>query len=281
MDLLFAGAVMTVRRVLLTLTVVVLIGGTLGTIAGLKGILPWSFTRKVEDRARYYRLKVDLHYRGTPVHFDIVVGIGTTITTYKDGGRSMGPVALTPFAYGLRMPDNKAVVVKLPELWQGETTANGGVPPDMIPFIAVYPDADRPAEGIGYGTEDAYESPLSELKFGKAEVLAATRAEWEAWRAIHAGWNIIKPEMLHWTLGVRGSGKPIEPGKIYFGGFCYAAARHRLSEEARVAITPFWRERDSEYWAETIEAPPCADIHRRYDDLPVHLAKLRTFQAAF
>lgn len=233
---------------------------------------PVSFTRQVEDRGRYYRLKVDLHYRGTPVHFDIVVGIGTRITTYKDGGRSMGPVALAPFAYGLRMPDNKAVVVRLPELWKGETTANGGVTPDMIPFIAVFSDADRPVEGLGYGTEDAYDSPISELKFGKAEVLTATKEEWEAWRATEAGKNIIKTEMLTWTLGVGGSHKPLAPGKVYFGGDCRAAIRHHLSDEAREIMTPFWREQGSEYWLQTTEAGEAwAKVRSRgYKDLPKH-----------
>lgn len=53
-----------------------------GTSRSITG--PWSFVKSVEyDRGTFYRLKVDVAYKGEPVAFDIVVGCNVRITTAR------------------------------------------------------------------------------------------------------------------------------------------------------------------------------------------------------
>ena len=58
-----------------------------------------------------------------------------------------------------------------------QTTANGGVQPDLLPVIVVYDNPDTLSFGIAYLSEDAYESPLSALKFGGATIEKATTSQ--------------------------------------------------------------------------------------------------------
>ena len=77
--------------------------------------------------------------------------------------------------FGRRMSDGKGLVVRPPDACQGQTTANGKVQPDLLPVVVVYENAETLDFGIAYLSEDAYESPLSVLKFGGATIEKATR----------------------------------------------------------------------------------------------------------
>ncbi|TIN30888.1 MAG: hypothetical protein E5Y31_05275 [Mesorhizobium sp.] len=144
---------------------------------------PWSNTDKVVvDRGTYFRMKVDFAYKGQPLHYDIVVGCNVLNIHYKDNS-STYEAGLIPTVWGQRMSDGKAVVVRAPDACRGDTTANGGVAADFLPVMIVYDNADTVAFGIGYVTDDAYSSPKSVLRFDKAMVERATRAEFDAFRA--------------------------------------------------------------------------------------------------
>lgn len=108
----------------------------------------WSFTKSVDvksagdERATYYRLKVNLAYKGEPLDFDIVVGCNVRITIYKDNDRTT-EVGVAPMAFGLRMKDGHGVVVRPPEACDGQTTENGKVPKALLPLIVTYENADE------------------------------------------------------------------------------------------------------------------------------------------
>jgi hypothetical protein len=141
-----------------------------------------TLTKSVQvDRGTYYRLKVNLAYKGAPLTFDIVVGCNVRVTTYRDNDRTV-EVGVAPMAYGLKMQDGRGIVVRPPEACGGETTANGKVPSTLLPLIVTYEKADEPWFGLAYASDDAYDSPLSELKFFGATIEAATREEWQEWR---------------------------------------------------------------------------------------------------
>lgn len=151
--------------------VVVLLGSGLLLIGQpqlLFGLL--SFTKSVkvsapgQDRSYYYRFKANFAYKGEPLDFDIVVGCNVRITTYKDNDRTVD-VGVAPMAFGLKMKDGHGVVIRPPQACKGETTENGNVPRDLLPLVVTYENAEAPWSGIAYASEDAYESPLSELKF--------------------------------------------------------------------------------------------------------------------
>jgi hypothetical protein len=86
----------------------------IGEVRALLG--GWSFTKSVEvispdqDRGYYYRLKVNLAYKGEPLDFDIVVGCRVRITTYKDNDRTV-EVGVVPTVFGLKTKDEQGVAV--------------------------------------------------------------------------------------------------------------------------------------------------------------------------
>lgn len=149
------------------------IGGLIAVLATAQAQLTSSVT---DNRSTYFRLKVKLAYKGEPQDFDIVVGCNVRQINYAYGGRTYEP-GLIPTVFGRRMSDGKGLVVRPPDACQGQTTDNGKVQPDLLPVVVVYENAETLDFGIAYLSEDAYESPLSVLKFGGATIEKATRAE--------------------------------------------------------------------------------------------------------
>src|SRR4051812_21130427 len=149
---------------------------------------PWllfgllSFTKSVKvnvpghDGAYYYRFKASYAYKGEPLDFDIVVGCHVKITTYKDNDRTV-EVGVVPTIFGLKTRDQHGVAVLLPDACHGETTQNGRVPKKLLPLAVTYERANEPWSGVAYASEDAYESPRSELKFLGSTISRATREE--------------------------------------------------------------------------------------------------------
>ena len=143
-----------------------------------------------------------LAYKGEPQDFNIVVGCNVREIFYKEGG-STYEAGLIPSVFGRRMNDGRGLVVRPPRACRGETTANGQVEPDLLPVIVVYDNADTLDFGIAYLSEDAYESPLSVLKFGGASIEAATRADFDKFRREQTNSLRVKstgPGKLHPTL---------------------------------------------------------------------------------
>jgi hypothetical protein len=213
-----------------------------------------SFTKSVEvDRSRYYRLKVNLAYKGQPLIFDIVVGCNVKVTRYKDNDRTV-EVGVAPFAYGLKMPDGRGVVVRPPEACGGETTENGRVPATLLPLIVTYENADQPWFGMGYASDDAYESPLSELKFLGATISSATRPEWEAWRRTEAPKNFVTYQLL--GISDRPIGEKVrwQRGARFIGSQCRSFARVKLAEAAREIVRAQWPADKPTYWYPNEEA---------------------------
>ena len=160
----------------------------------------WNFTKSVErDNSTYYRLKVSLTYKGEPQNFDIVVGCNVKQTNYMDGGRTL-EVGLFPSVFGRRMSDGKGLVVRPPSACNGETTANGKVPGDLLPIVAVFDDAETLAFGTAYLSEDAYDSPMSVLSFGGSTIEPAGPSDFATFRREQP--NLVKRESYHTPSGL-------------------------------------------------------------------------------
>ncbi len=152
----------------------------------------WSFIQWAEtDRGTYFRVKVDVDYKGEPQPFDIVVGCNVRRIRYKDGSGTY-EAGLIPTVYGRRMSDGQALVVRPPDACNGQTTANGKVPPNFIPLMIVYDDADTLDFGVAYLSDDAYASPLSDLTFHEASIETATREEFDDFRE-NGPPNVVTP----------------------------------------------------------------------------------------
>lgn len=77
--------------------------------------------------------------------------------------------------------DGHAIVVKIPWACKGQTTENGKVPPDLLPFVSWFEDADDLSVGLMYATEDAYRSPVAKIEFRGASIEAADAKDFQEW----------------------------------------------------------------------------------------------------
>ncbi|MER8377088.1 hypothetical protein [Mesorhizobium sp. M1406] len=208
----------------------------------------WTFTEKAfVDRGTYFRLKVDVTYRGEPQHFDIVVGCNVVGIVYKDGS-STREVGLVPTVYGRRMSDGKGLVVRAPDACKGQTTTDGQVPADFIPVMIVYDDADTLGFGTAYMVDEAYDSPRSLMQFGKASVEAATRAEFDEFRK-NGQPNLVTRDQYH---SAQASDVVEKMGlkKVYpaFGRTCWSYGRSLIPEELRANVRKYWPADRPKYW---------------------------------
>ena len=213
----------------------------------------WSFTRSVgvktagQDRATYYRFKASLAYKGEPLDFDIVVGCNVRVTTYLDNDRTV-EVGVAPMAFGLKMKDGHGVVIRPPQACNGETTENGEVPQNLLPLVVTYENAQAPWFGIAYASEDAYDSPLSELKFSGATISRATREEWQDWRRTEAPKNFITYALLGINPENMWDAPHWKPGYRVMASGCVGASWVKLPDQVRELARRFWPADKPVYW---------------------------------
>jgi hypothetical protein len=244
----------------LVVTGVLLVGG-LFAIASIRHFLisGWSFTKSVEvkkagqDRSYYYRFKASYTYKGEPLDFDIVVGCNVSVTTYNDNGRTV-EIGVSPMVFGLKMKDGRGVVVHPPEACRGETTENGRVPASLLPLVVTYENADQPWFGLAYASEDAYDSPISELKFLGATIGRATFEEWQEWRRTEALKNFVTYELLGMNPRNKWDRAQWKPGYRVMSSECTGFSWVKLPESVREAMRPYWPASKPRYWFPNAEA---------------------------
>ncbi|MGJ5041642.1 hypothetical protein [Bradyrhizobium sp. HKCCYLRH1062] len=207
----------------------------------------WDFVKSVDnERGSYYRLKVRLVYNGDLQSFDIVVACDVRQVNYMDGARTL-EVGLTPTVFGRRMADGKAIVVRPPRACRGETTENGGVPVDLLPLIVVFDDAETLAFGTAYLTDDAFDSPLSSLKFDGASIESADKAAFDRFRSEQP--NLVSRSSYHTASGpvaVKRFGTTA--ARIPMGIGCFGYARFRLTDAERQRAAELWPTNRPRYW---------------------------------
>jgi hypothetical protein len=224
----------------------------------------WSFTDSANlDTGTFFRLKFDVAYKGEPQHFDIVVGCHVLDIRYKDGSNTH-EVGMVPTLYGQRMRDGKGLVVRPPDVCDGETTANGHVPADFVPLLVIFENADTLEFGTAYLSEDAYDSPLSVLKFGVATIEAATRAEFDEFRA-QGHPNLVRREQyLSAVVDVKRMGLvPAIPMAVT----CFAVERFRIPDDRQAKVQALRPPDAPRYWwlVEGQEFPKLGAPYQRDD----------------
>jgi hypothetical protein len=227
----------------------------------------WDFVKSVQrDTGTFYRLKVKLTYKGEPQDFDIVVACDWRQINYMDGGRTV-EVGLTPTVFGRRMNDGKALVVRPPRACRGETTENGDIAPDLLPVVVVYDDAKTLAFGTAYLSDDAYDSPMSVLKFGGATIERADRATFEQFRREQP--NLVQRSSFHTASGVAALKQyGLPAARIPMGLGCYGYARFRLFGAEKEHARELWPAARPQYWRpETQQVVEAIDPHPYYGRL--------------
>ena len=208
----------------------------------------WSFTKEVRQfEGRFFRMVVKLDYQGEPQVFDFVVGCQVKSTLYQDGSRSRD-VGFIPAVYGRKMKDNKAVVIRPPDVCDGEVSATGQVPAAFMPLIVVYDNADTLDMGLAYMSEDAYASPASDLKFHSAEIIASNRTEFDS-DGEKGEPNSISRER-YWSAQGDEIAKSLGLKAVWphYSKRCRYAIRYRIPESIRSRFRMQWPETKPEFW---------------------------------
>ncbi|UFW48211.1 MULTISPECIES: hypothetical protein [Bradyrhizobium] len=152
------------------------------------------FLRQVFPDNAFFRFKAQYVVKATGevVDFDLVRpcqpkyardATGDSVDLGPLGGGKLEPDS--HFGAVDRFPkvtkDHHVIVVKIPRACDGQTTANGRVPPDLLPYASWYEDADDISEGLLYATEDAYRSPVAKIEFRGASIKTGTPEDFRNW----------------------------------------------------------------------------------------------------
>jgi hypothetical protein len=233
----------------IVLVVGVLVGGPLGLPGSALG---FGIVKSQENGAYYFRLQAHYTHAAEPIDFDIVVACSIHVTHHR-GGNSGFLASRYPLFFVQRTRDNHAVMQIVPIACRGETTESGVVPEDFLPGAIWF---DTPGDyriGIAYFSEDAFESPNSQLKFHGASIQTATRAEWEAFGKRAADNEGLRSRYYdrpdYWTGDAQriadGGGKEIEAA---YARACHGVIRYRLSDTARALVRKYWPTDKPRFW---------------------------------
>jgi hypothetical protein len=211
----------------------------------------WTFVDKQsnQDQGYFYRVKVKLSHGDENLDFDYVVACNIRVTRWKDGGLS-DDTRLTPERMYRATAAGNAVSVKTPALcgMPGRPqllTETGYVPPDLLPLIIWFDDAKELSYGWGYVGEAAYESPYAKLKFGGANISAATREDWEKWREKSKA-EYVQIGDLPGPWGEANFSEPVRLNRIVT--VCHAMTGFKLPEKSAELLRPWMPHVATTYW---------------------------------
>lgn len=169
--------------------------------------------------------------------------------------------------------DGHAIVVRIPWACKGETTANGQVPADLLPFVSWFEDADDLTVGLMYATEDAYRSPLAKIEFKGASIETANANDFQDWLK-HAPDGFRPSKDIQSPLG-------LTQHDIFGGGvtaqFCRGVEQIPLPAELAVRLAEiqppnkprFWN------WIAARDAGTGEKLRAFMEDMNAHGAKYR------
>jgi hypothetical protein len=214
--------------------------------------------RPTQPKADYFRFKAKYTViaTGEAVQFDLVrpcfavsgrdsAGDSVGLTPHKPGGYFNG-VEIFPKVTS----DHHAIIVRIPRACGGGTTANGGVPKDLMPFATWFDDADDLRYGWQYASEDAYKSPLAKIRFDGASVEPAGLLDFWSWKR-------------HASDGFRSSKKVLHPYGLSFeqlntpreiAGACHGVRRLTLPDEIRELARAAWPDGKPRFWMVPLQA---------------------------
>lgn len=159
---------------------------TLGIVGLAAALVAATGVYRVSDHDRpqggsFYRVTVDLAHKGEPIHVDVVVACHLTLGRAPAGSVSVDNLNSHPYAYAMAIPGGHAVAVRTntKSCETQATTDNGQIPKNWLPLVVWYEHAEDLSFGVGYLTQDAYESPLAQLEFRGAIVTKATWADYQ------------------------------------------------------------------------------------------------------
>jgi len=130
------------------------------------------------------------------------------------------------------------------------------IPDDLTPFVFWYDDVHKIGQGIGFASEDAYESPIAPLQFKGASLTEATFEEWQAWREKQlAEFKPIGILQSLWGVSPNGNQPEIQqgssldwPNRRSWRGCQGYRQRIVLPNEVQERVKELWPNGAPEFW---------------------------------
>jgi hypothetical protein len=198
------------------------------------------------DYGYFYRLNVKVSHKDEMFDMNMVVSCNPALVP-KFG---MGAMQYLPRFYAERTKENHAIGVRITLGCNGNTTENGGAPADLLPSIYWFPDADDMTFAIMYATEDAYQNPLSQLKFHGATMHSASLEEFVAFQEAAKTKSIVPvnvdwlperdPKLGPFTVEEIEAAEGRAPKPNWAMEHCQAVAKFKLSEHSREILRKYW-----------------------------------------
>jgi hypothetical protein len=211
--------------------------------------------REVPPAVQFFRFKAKYIVKATGevVQFDLVrpcrALYGVDILSGESVG--LGPGKYDPNSYFFNnesfpkiTSDHHAIMVRVPLACDGQTTADGSVPDDLLPFATWFDDADNFAYGWMYATEDAYKSPLATISFEGASIERANRDDFIAWQK-HAGDHFKPSKIVASPLGLTYQERVDKHIPIH----CRGVRRIPFAPEVREMARAVWPTDHPRYWS--------------------------------
>jgi hypothetical protein len=209
---------------------------------------------KVADYGYFYRLNVKVSHKDEMFDMNMVVSCNPALVP-KFG---MGAMQYLPRFYAERTKENHAIGVRITLGCAGNTTDNGGAPADLLPSIYWFPDADDMTFAILYASEDAYENPLSQLKFHGATMHSASLEEFVAFQEAAKTKSIVPvnvdrlpvrdPKLGPFTVEEIEAAGGRAPKPNWAKSNCQSVAKFELNERAREVLRKYWPAHKPRYW---------------------------------
>jgi len=224
-------------------------------------VSPWFENTKYRLAGSFFRHQAKFIVDGKEeIVFDVVAACNTQIS----GNRATGSSVLHgkyPNIFVQRTKDGHGIGLATPSLCGSADRGlikrqeeDGWNRKNYLPAVAWYENANDLRTGKFYASPDAYSNPRSQLKFVSSSFSAATRKEWEVWRATkdQRPANVIKPETISPPITSSNVAerkfRKFWPGKSYFGSKCQGYMRLKIVEKYRVRFRKMWPAHKPKYW---------------------------------
>ena len=202
----------------------------------------------------YFRFQADYSHKGEAIRFDYVVACRISVPLDR-AGEIMSEGNYAPKFFIKATSDDGALMVRTPRACrENHTTESGGVPDDLFPFVVWFDDVEDLSFGLGYATEDAYESPQAKVAVHGARISAATQEDWKRWRT-EAEENYQPQGMIpgpwgysYWNGYVRGNKDPYDPSKLQIASWCDGYIRLKLPADVSAKVRAEWPEARPRFW---------------------------------
>lgn len=115
------------------------------------------------------------------VKFDFVAMCGGRVLMDAKGYTVSETDGVNPAHFFEPTADDGLIMMRVPSACRSSEFVED-VPDDFTPFVVWFDDIHKLTHGLGYATEDAYKSPVSQLEFVSASLERADIDAWLEWR---------------------------------------------------------------------------------------------------